>query len=80
MIDASPFLPEIVVWPVALSVQAVASAVPPPVLSTDFVSVRWAGLGGTNVFVIEQLAVSPGARTRLLPVSVPPVQAHEPAV
>ena len=29
---------------------------------------------GTNVFVIEQLAVSPAASTRLLPVSVPPVQ------
>jgi hypothetical protein len=32
------------------------------------------GSGGTNVFVIEQLAVSPAVRTRLLPVSVPPVQ------
>ena len=35
----------------------------------------WAGSGwtGTNVLVIEQLAVAPAASTRLLPVSVPPV-------
>ncbi len=72
--------PEIVVGPVALSVQSVARAVPPPVLTTDLVSVRWAGFGGMNVFVIEQLAVASAARTRLLPVSVPPVHDQVPAL
>ena len=51
-----------------------ARADPPPVLSTALVRVRWAGGTATNVLVIEQLAVSPAASTRLLPVSVPPVQ------
>ena len=32
------------------------------------------GSGGMNVFLIEQLTVSPAVRSRLLPVSVPPVQ------
>ena len=38
------------------------------------------GVGAPYVFAIEQLAVAPPARTRLLPVSVPPVQLQAPAV
>ena len=44
---ASPVWPVIGVGPLALSVQSVAWAVPPPVLSSDFVSVRWAVVATT---------------------------------
>jgi hypothetical protein len=77
VIAGSPAWPVTVVGPVALSVQAVAAAVPPPVLSTGLSRVR--NVGGTYVFVIEQLELVPGARTRLLPVSVPAVQLQAPA-
>ena len=68
------------VGPLALSVQSVASAVPPPVLSSDFVSVRWAGLGGMKVLVMVQVALIPAPSTRLAPVSVPALQDQCPAV
>jgi len=38
------------------------------------------GAAGANVFVIEHFAVAPAARTRLLPVSVPPVHDQAPGV
>ena len=66
----SPLWPVIGVGPLADRVQAVGRAVPP---LTCLVRVRWAAAGGMNVLVIEQLAVSPAARTRLLPVRLPPV-------
>ena len=51
----------------------------PPTTTLTNLSVPVA-VGGAYAFVIEQLAVSPGARTRLLVVSVPAVQDQAPGV
>ncbi len=73
----SPEWPEIGVGPLADRVQAVGRAVPP---LTSLVRVRCAAAGGMTVLVIEQDAVSPAARTRLLPLRLPPVQPQAPAL
>ncbi len=61
----SPVRPEIVVGPVALRVQSVAVAVPPPVLSTNLVSVTWAGGGvGSSVGSIAPAVGTTGVNAR----------------
>ena len=59
VIAASPLWPEIVVGPVALSVQAVASAVPPPVLSTVLARVRWAGWAAPGLQSVAGFGTDP---------------------
>ena len=73
---ADPVAPEIVVGPVAVKVKSVASAVPPLSLVMVFFNVK---TGETSLLLMVQVAFWPGARTRLLPVSVPEVQDHAPA-
>jgi hypothetical protein len=59
---------------------AVLGAVLGALLGTTLGSEVGTGGGGTNVFVMEQLALSPAARARLLPVGLPPVQLQAPAL
>ena len=74
---AEPLTPVIVVGPVAVNGKSLIVFVPPCVLLTVFVNVN---VEAWSLFVIEHVALWPLASTRLLPVSAPAVQLHEPAV
>ena len=65
------------VGPVAVRVQLVGDAVPPPVLTTVLTSVS---VAAWSLLVIVQVAFWPLARVSWLPDRVPAVQLHAPAV
>ena len=74
---ADPVAPEIVVGPVAVRIQAVATAVPPLVLVTVLIRVRCAGWSS---LLMVQVMFALSGTVRVLPVSVPPpVQDQAPA-
>ena len=75
VIAPPPVTPAIDTGPTALSDTVAAASVPPLLFVTVLTSVK---TGAASLLLIVQVATSPAANVRLLPVKVPAEQLQEP--